>query len=71
MGENDPERETRRMRDPESLRDQNQFAAVDQRDRRSERPAIKEKRNKKHRAGAEQLCRGGRNCRSIHLSVRL
>jgi hypothetical protein len=53
MSENDPERGARRMRDPEALSDQNQFAAVGRRDRRSECPAKKKERSKKHRAGAE------------------
>ena len=43
------------MRNSEAMSDHNQFPAVGRSDRGSECPAIKEKRNKKHRAHAEQL----------------
>ena len=69
MGEHDPERKAGWMRDPEALRGQNQFAAVGQSNRRSERPVKKNEHNKKYAASAEEL--GLRSSCTIHLLIRL
>ena len=55
MREHDPQREARRMRNPERTSYHDQFAAVDQSDCRSERPRIKKERGEENQAGTEQL----------------
>src|SRR5215831_6316290 len=55
MGEHDPERKARRMRNTESLSDDNQFAAVHQRNRRRKGPDINNECSKKYCGSAEQL----------------
>ena len=61
MGKNDPERKAGWVCDPKALSDHDQLPAVDQSDRWSERPTIKQKRSDKNDAGAEQLGRKGNN----------
>src|SRR6266699_1872102 len=55
MSENHPERNAWRMCDPESLSDHDQFAAIGEGDRWSERPAIKNERDDEYYSRTEQL----------------
>ena len=70
MGKHDPQRKAGWMRDPKAVSDHNQFPAVDQSDRWSERPTIKQERGDKHCAGAEQLGSKRTNLPEINLLVR-
>src|SRR5438105_4885445 len=55
MGKNNPQRKAGWVCDPKAVSDHNQFPAIDQSDRWSERPTIKQERSDKHCAGAEQF----------------